>query len=108
MESFRRLSAEVQPAPDEWDRRYNVDFFIQIEDQYIGIQIKPVSFEEFDHDRRWEKTQLESHRKFYEARGGKVFTVFSTKVEGKKQIANPEVVSLILDEIKRLTARTLP
>ncbi len=32
---------KIEPAPDEWDRLYNVDFFILINENYIGIQIKP-------------------------------------------------------------------
>ena len=38
----RILKMNIQPAPDEWDRLYNVDFFIKIRDKYIGLQIKPV------------------------------------------------------------------
>lgn len=34
------LNIDIEPASDEWDRKYNVDFFIKIEDKYIGIQIK--------------------------------------------------------------------
>ena len=37
------LSVKIDPAPDDWDRLYNVDFFIKIKEKYIGIQIKPVS-----------------------------------------------------------------
>lgn len=37
------LKVKIQPAPDEWDRLYNVDFFIEIKGKYIGLQIKPVS-----------------------------------------------------------------
>lgn len=28
----QRLDVEVEPAPDEWDRGYNVDFFIKVKD----------------------------------------------------------------------------
>jgi len=35
------LKIKIEPAPDEWDRLYNVDFFIKIKDKYIGLQIKP-------------------------------------------------------------------
>ena len=36
------LEVSVEPAPDEWDRLYNVDFFIEVNDKYIGLQIKPL------------------------------------------------------------------
>ena len=37
------LGIKIEPAPDTWDRWYNVDFFINIKNHYIGLQIKPVS-----------------------------------------------------------------
>lgn len=37
------LGVEILPAPDEWNRLFNVDFYIQINDKYLGLQIKPVS-----------------------------------------------------------------
>jgi hypothetical protein len=37
------LDIKIEPAPDEWDRLFNVDFYIKINDKYIGLQIKPVN-----------------------------------------------------------------
>lgn len=37
------LGVQIQSAPDEWDRLFNVDFFIQIGEKHIGLQIKPVN-----------------------------------------------------------------
>ena len=37
------LNVKIEPAPDTWDRSYNIDFYIKINEQYIGIQIKPIS-----------------------------------------------------------------
>ena len=37
------VKEKIEPAPDEWDRLFNVDFFIKINERYIGLQIKPVS-----------------------------------------------------------------
>ncbi|MGA2296318.1 MAG: MjaI family restriction endonuclease [FCB group bacterium] len=37
------IGMKIEPAPDNWDRNYNVDFFIKIKDKFIGIQIKPIS-----------------------------------------------------------------
>ncbi|MDI7252773.1 MAG: MjaI family restriction endonuclease, partial [Actinomycetota bacterium] len=28
----------------EWDRRYNVDFFIRVGEKFIGIQVKPAGY----------------------------------------------------------------
>jgi hypothetical protein len=40
-----------EPAPDEWDRLYNVDFSIEVNGKYIGIQIKPVTQEGYQEHR---------------------------------------------------------
>jgi hypothetical protein len=37
------LDEKIVAAPDDWDRLFNVDFYIEINGQYIGIQVKPVS-----------------------------------------------------------------
>ncbi|MBN1293959.1 MAG: MjaI family restriction endonuclease, partial [Candidatus Latescibacteria bacterium] len=34
---------KIEPSPDEWDRLYNVDFHIKINNKYIGLKIKPVN-----------------------------------------------------------------
>lgn len=39
----KHLNTKIEPATDEWDRLFNVDFFIRVNDAYIGLQIKPVS-----------------------------------------------------------------
>ena len=41
----KNLGVKIEPASDEWDRGYNVDYFIKIHEKYIGIQIKPAGFE---------------------------------------------------------------
>jgi hypothetical protein len=35
--------AETSTEPDEWDRLYNVDFYIQVGGKYIGLQIRPIT-----------------------------------------------------------------
>lgn len=98
------LGVPIQAASDEWDRLFNVDFFIQVQDRYIGLQIKPVNsgvqipeiFKEYN-------LQAETHKKFTEDFGGKVFYLFSAKVGDKKEIQNKEVIDEIIQEIKRLT-----
>lgn len=99
----RELQVKIEPAHDEWDRLFNVDFFIKIGDNYIGIQIKPVNqgiqlsqiFKEKD-------LQLKSHEKFTKQYGGRVFYIFSSKAGDKKEIRNKEVISEIKQEIERL------
>ena len=97
------LNVKIEPAPDEWDRLFNVDFYIQINNKYIGLQIKPVNsgiqlpeiFKEYS-------LQAETHEKFTEVFGGKVFYLFSIKTGDKKEIANKEVIEQIKQEISRL------
>ncbi len=99
------LDVKIQPAPDEWDRLFNVDFFIQVGEKYIGLQIKPVKngiqlpeiFKEYG-------LQAETHKNFTEVFGGKVFYLFSAKVGEKKEIQNKEVIDEIKQEIIRLKA----
>ena len=47
--------------------------------------------------------QAETHIKFTEVFGGKVFYLFSSKVGEKKEIQNKEVIDEIIQEIKRLS-----
>lgn len=94
---------KIETACDEWDRLFNVDFFIKINNKYIGLQIKPVSqvssipeiYKEY-------KIQHDSHVKFTEKYGGKVFYLFSCKQGDKKIIVNIEVIDEIKNEIDRL------
>lgn len=98
------LGLKIEPAPDEWDRHYNVDFYITINGKSIGLQIKPVNegiqlpeiFKERD-------IQARTHQKFTETYGGKVFYIFSAKVNGKKVIMNTEVIDEIQEEIDKLS-----
>ncbi len=93
---------QIRPAPDEWDRLYNVDFYIEVKGKYIGLQIKPTTFEHTFEDHKWKEMQKVSHRKFQEKFGGKVFIVFSVREGDRKVIKNREVIDEIKDEIKRL------
>lgn len=95
------LECKIQPAPDQWDRAYNVDFFIQVNDKYIGLQIKSVSGLALDHY-QWEKMHEVGHQKFKDKYGGKVFFIYSRKKNEKAQIDNPDVIDDIKAEIKRL------
>ncbi|NLO19159.1 MAG: MjaI family restriction endonuclease [Ignavibacteria bacterium] len=97
------LDLKIQAAPDDWDRLFNVDFFIKINDKYIGLQIKPVNsgiqipqiYKEYG-------IQAESHKKFTKKYGGEVFYLFSEKIGNAKEIKNKEVIEEIKEEIARL------
>lgn len=99
----QELGYKIEPAPDKWDRLYNVDFFIKIKEKHIGIQIKPVNqgiqlpqiFKE-------KELQQNTHKKFESKFGGKVFYIYSSKENGKKVIMNPEIIDEIRAEINRL------
>ena len=97
------LGVKIEPAPDEWDRLYNVDFFIKIKDKFIGLQIKPAG--EVSHITQIYQERMQqakTHEKFTEKFGGKVFYVISIKARDKKQIHNTEVIEEIRTEIKQL------
>ena len=97
------LEVKVEPAPDKWDRLYNVDFFIKIRDKYIGLQIKPAGGVSHIPGIFKERVlQADTHKKFTEEFGGKVFYIISIKEGNKKKIHNTEIISEIEDEIKRL------
>ncbi|OHB61238.1 MAG: MjaI family restriction endonuclease [Planctomycetes bacterium RBG_13_46_10] len=96
------LGVPIEPAPDEWDRGYNVDFFIRVNDKYIGIQIKPAGYAYITQIINELKFQKETHEKFNAKYGGKVFYIISIKEGKKKIIYNREVIEEIRYEIKRL------
>jgi hypothetical protein len=96
------LGIIVEPASDEWDRGYNVDFFIKIKDQYIGLQIKPAGYAYIPQIINELKFQKMTHKKFTYKYGGKVFYIISVKEGKKKIIYNPEVIEELKEEIKRL------
>jgi len=96
------LKVSIRPAPDKWDRLYNVDFYIEVKGKYIGLQIKPITYEQTPEVYRWKEWLSKTHDKFEKDRGGKVFIVFSIKKNDKKIIYNPEVIDEIQKEVKRL------
>ncbi len=99
----KELGCKVKPSSDEWDRKFNVDFFIKVNDYYLGLQIKPVN-EGIQLSQIYKEKDLQktSHQKFTDQFGGQVFYIFSTKVSGNKIIKNPEVIDEIRNEITRL------
>jgi len=99
----QELSYKIEPAPDKWDRLFNVDFFIKIKSKFIGLQIKPVNQGiQLSQIFKEKGLQLKTHEKFEKEFGGKVFYIFSSKANGKKVIMNTEVIDEIRIEINRL------
>ena len=96
------LGIIVEPAPNEWDRGYNVDFFIKVQDRYIGLQIKPAGYAYIPQIINELEFQKRTHKKFTEKYGGKVFYIISVKEGKKKIIYNSEVIEEIRNEIERL------
>lgn len=95
------LGVKIEPAPDKWDRTYGVDFFIEVNGKYIGLQIKSVSGLALDYY-QWAQMHEKEHAKFTEKFGGRVFFIYSRKSGKKSQIDNPEVIEEIKQEFKRL------
>lgn len=97
------LGVKIEPAPDEWDRLFNVDFFIKLNGKYIGLQIKPAGgVSHISQIFKEKQLQEKTHKKFTKKYGGKVFYVISIKEGDKKKIYNTEVIEEIKEEIERL------
>ncbi|MCR4416345.1 MAG: MjaI family restriction endonuclease [Ignavibacteria bacterium] len=96
------LGVKIEPAPDEWDRGYNVDYYIKIKDKYIGLQIKPAGYEYITQIINERKQQKQTHEKFTKKFGGKVFYIISVTEGKNKKIFNSEVIDAIKQEIERL------
>lgn len=89
----KELNVKLHPAGDEWDRKYNIDFYIKCEKGYIGIQIKPITYNQTPQIHNWMSWLKESHEKFRKEVGGEVFTIFYVKdKEGKKYIHEKEAI----------------
>ena len=100
------LGIPVIAAPDEWDRKYNVDFYIQVGKSYIGLQIKPVNNGlQLPEIHKEYALQHASHKEFQKKFGGEVFYIFSAKLDGRKTIANLDVVDKIKTEIINLKSK---
>lgn len=96
------VGKKIEPASDEWDRTYSVDFFIQVKDKYIGIQIKPIASGQALNQYQWIEMHIINHQRFEKKFGGNVFFVYSIKSTSGKKIYNTEVIDQIRTEIERL------
>jgi len=98
------LGIKISPAPDEWDRGYNVDFFIEVNDKYIGLQIKPAGYAYITQIINELEFQKKTHEKFTQKYGGRVFYIISIAEDKKKIIYNREIIDEIRREIRKLQA----
>ena len=99
------LNVQIEPAPDEWDRLFNVDFFVKVKEKYIGLQVKPVNgTAQITQIYKEHSLQEKTHKLFTGKYGGKVFYIFSVKDGKKKKILNTEVIEEIREEMQRLKA----
>ena len=94
------LGEKIQPAPDKWDKLYNVDFYIKRGDKIIGLQIKPITYDQLPEIHKWRKWLERTHEKFKNEQGGDVFILFTTTKDRKKIIHNHEIIK----EIKQILA----
>lgn len=92
----KELDVKIEPAPDEWDRLFNVDFFIKIKEKYIGLQIKPVTSTggtiQLPEIFKEKMIQEETHKKFTEVFAGKVFYIYSVKLAIKRKFITKKLL----------------
>ncbi len=60
----QKLGENILPAPDDWDRLFNVDFYIPVADKNIGLQIKPITYEQTPEIYRWKEWLRKTHEMF--------------------------------------------
>ncbi len=96
------LGIQIEPASDEQDRLYNVDFVIHVGEKLIGLQIKPITYLQTPEVHKWLEWQRKSHERFQRQFGGKVFVIFSLEKKGKKVIWNRKVIDELKQEMERL------
>ena len=96
------LNIQINPSSDEWDRIYNVDYYIKVNGKYIGLQIKPIESGISLNDYQWYAMHENAHKRFKDEFGGSVFFIYSVKSGNKKVISNKEVIDEIRAEIEKL------
>lgn len=90
---------QFEESDPELDHAGDIDYIARVGKYAIGVQIKPVTAQaNFGAYSLTERMQA-SFQDFKESFGGKVFIVFSMDGE----IANPEVIEAIREEIDRLS-----
>ena len=99
-----KLFPEVifEESDSDLDHAGDIDYIGKVGDLAFGIQIKPITansnFGNYNLTERMQKNFQDFENKY----GGKVFIVFSTKVNNKKEIQNKQIIEEIRNEIIRL------
>jgi len=92
-----------EESDSDLDHAGDIDYIGKVGSKAFGIQIKPITANSnFGNYKPSERMQT-NFEDFEEKYGGRVFIVFSTKVNNKKEIQNKDVVLEITKEIERLT-----
>jgi len=100
-----KINLKIERAPDHWDRGYNVDYYIKVNNKYIGLQVKPIASGKSINDYQWEEMHAVAHNRFTKKFGGEVFFIYSKGKGKKKEIYNITVIDEINKEIKRLNEK---
>ncbi|MEA2006415.1 MAG: MjaI family restriction endonuclease [Acidobacteriota bacterium] len=102
--SYDGYQSEIQTIYGQLQQALGVkvDFFIKINEKYIGLQIKPAGYAYITQIINELEFQKKTHEKFTAKYGGHVFYIISVKEGKKKVIYNPEVIEEIRNEIERL------
>ena len=101
MKGIKICGYDFEPSPNAWDRVYYVDFYMKVkEGAYIGIQIKPKTYEGSGVPTTHKMAIRDGHRKFTKKFIGKVFIVHRDKATNS---VDSETCELIKKEIERLS-----
>ncbi|MFW0884733.1 MjaI family restriction endonuclease [Candidatus Acidulodesulfobacterium sp. H_13] len=93
---------EFEESDPELDHAGDIDYLGKVGDKAFGIQIKPITANtNFGNYKITERMSV-SFQEFEEKFGGKVFVIFSTRIDDRKVIKNKEIIEEIKTEIERL------
>lgn len=91
-----------EESDSDLDHAGDIDYIGKVDKNAFGIQIKPITansnFGNYNLTERMQKNFQDFEKKY----GGKVFIVFSTKINNKKEIQNKQIIDEIKNEIERL------
>ncbi|MGD9489066.1 MAG: MjaI family restriction endonuclease [Calditrichaceae bacterium] len=88
----------------ELDHAGDIDYLGNVNDKAFGIQIKPITATANFGNYSISDRMRQNFDEFEEAYGGRVFIIFSSKINDKKQIRNKDILEEIRAEIERLNS----
>jgi len=96
-DSFEETTSEV-------DRSLGVDYIIRLEKGCIGLQIKPVTAQQFSDSHNWAKRWEDQHKKFEEKYKGPVVIVFYVKKsQQEREIYPKDVINKLRELVQKLS-----